>query len=450
MNFNSRYILRSTALYLGAMAILSAVLLYPAFINGFPLLTSDSGAYIMSAHTLEVPADRPIFYSIFIRIFDFGHSFWPVLLVQCLLVSALVFRLLQNIFPKKKFAFKISIGLLGVLCSAMPWVCSQLMPDVFILVILLALANFYLEEKTNYLMLAIVVGACCVHYSFLLIVSTLVVGMAIFMRSAHARKRIFPVVASLLPWVIVIWSNVRGGHGTVVSPSSHVFLVSKMYENGILKKYVEKRCAKEKLKLCAYSTELQGAHSWDFMWEANSPLYKTDGWKDVDGEYKGIVSGSLKDPEFLRMHMAEGISSTWQQLRMNSAGDGMDPFDSAASPRQWMGAYYPQQLQNYLSSKQQAGTIKESIPNGFYELAMLLATLFLLYAMFRHFRSGPLPPEIINLLFLIIFILVINAFVTSTASSVIGRLQSRISCAVVFVFLSSGLALLLNSARKTE
>ena len=49
--------------------LLSAfILIIPAFYNGFPLVYSDTGAYISSGMELIFPIDRPITYGLFMRL----------------------------------------------------------------------------------------------------------------------------------------------------------------------------------------------------------------------------------------------------------------------------------------------------------------------------------------------------------------------------------------------
>ena len=48
------------------------VLMWPAFVNGYPLIYSDTSTFIHSAFELQPPMDRPITYGLFIRL-----SFYP-------------------------------------------------------------------------------------------------------------------------------------------------------------------------------------------------------------------------------------------------------------------------------------------------------------------------------------------------------------------------------------
>src|SRR6476646_4300502 len=68
-------------------------LLIPAFYNGFPLSTSDTGGYISNSFTLYVPIDRPVSYSVLIRLTSLGLTLCGVVAAQALVLSALLLAL---------------------------------------------------------------------------------------------------------------------------------------------------------------------------------------------------------------------------------------------------------------------------------------------------------------------------------------------------------------------
>src|SRR3954469_25639022 len=69
----------------------------PALYNSYPLVTSDSGAYIENGYKLQVPLDRPLAYSIFIRIASLGITTWGIVLVQALILSLLLLVITRHL-----------------------------------------------------------------------------------------------------------------------------------------------------------------------------------------------------------------------------------------------------------------------------------------------------------------------------------------------------------------
>src|SRR4051812_28721662 len=62
----------------------------PALYNSYPLITSDSGAYIGNGYSLMMPIDRPLAYSVLLRISSLDTTLWGLISVQVLTVSLLL------------------------------------------------------------------------------------------------------------------------------------------------------------------------------------------------------------------------------------------------------------------------------------------------------------------------------------------------------------------------
>ena len=116
--------------FLGCMLLL----IWPALYNGYPILYSDTGAYVASGMRLDIPMDRPITYGLFIRVTSIGgFTLWTVIASQSAIMVALIQLLLQGIAPegdRRRIRSLIVIGTL-VIFTGLPWVVSQIMADVF-------------------------------------------------------------------------------------------------------------------------------------------------------------------------------------------------------------------------------------------------------------------------------------------------------------------------------
>ena|SRR5271163_740951 len=87
----------------GAVAVAAVLLLWPAFINGYPLVFSDTGTYLSQAIRHCLGWDRPVFYSLFPMPSHMKLSTWPVVVVQALLTAHtlhLVSRALRSELPE--------------------------------------------------------------------------------------------------------------------------------------------------------------------------------------------------------------------------------------------------------------------------------------------------------------------------------------------------------------
>src|SRR3954447_15021320 len=121
------------------VAACTAMLLWPAFMNGYPLMFGDSGVYVGDGATLHAGWARPIFYGLFMLPLHLKLTAWPVVAVQALLSVLLIRLTLIRIGGVESET--VQLGVVAVLAAAtsLPWFASQIMPDVFGPLIVLAL-----------------------------------------------------------------------------------------------------------------------------------------------------------------------------------------------------------------------------------------------------------------------------------------------------------------------
>ena len=82
-----------TAHAAAAIAGGGALLLWPAFLNGYPLVFSDTGAFLEQTAAAALPAwDKPVVYGPLLHAFHWRLSLWPAAAAQALLLSWLLWR----------------------------------------------------------------------------------------------------------------------------------------------------------------------------------------------------------------------------------------------------------------------------------------------------------------------------------------------------------------------
>ena len=128
----------NTALVLVLAAI---ALLWPAFWNGYPLVFADTGTYLSQAIEHYAGWDRPIFYSLFLFPLHMTVTTWPAIGVQALLVAYLLDLLRRTLlYPIPSVWWLLPVAGALAFASPLPWFASQLMPDVFTGIVVVALA----------------------------------------------------------------------------------------------------------------------------------------------------------------------------------------------------------------------------------------------------------------------------------------------------------------------
>ncbi len=137
----SHSVLRSpiAPILLGAL-----LLLWPAALNGYPLVFSDTGTYLSQAIQHYLGWDRPIFYSLFLLPLHLTLTTWPAIAAQALLVAHTLHLLRRALLPAVSTWWLVPLLAALSLATPLPWLASQLMPDLFtgLLVVALGLLVF--------------------------------------------------------------------------------------------------------------------------------------------------------------------------------------------------------------------------------------------------------------------------------------------------------------------
>lgn len=114
-----------------AVPVAAALLLWPALWNAYPIVFADTGTYLSQAIHRYAGWDRPVFYSLFMLPLHATVTVWPVVVVQALLVAWVLRLVCRVLLPGLSgIAFVGGVALLSV-ATWLPWLVSELMPDVF-------------------------------------------------------------------------------------------------------------------------------------------------------------------------------------------------------------------------------------------------------------------------------------------------------------------------------
>ncbi|MFK8105023.1 MAG: hypothetical protein AB8G15_21075, partial [Saprospiraceae bacterium] len=279
-----------------------------------------------------------------------------------------------------------------------------------------------------------------VHFSHLLIMSLLLLPLSLYhlWRINRATKSLFKSKRLVLAWAlnIMAWLAVPSLHYAVegkfqTSKASHVFLMGRLLDMGLLQKVLDDHCTTENYQLCAYKDQLP-ADSRKLHWDSESPIYKAGGWEATREEYNRIIWKSLSRPQYWVKHIFEASKSTAIQLSQIGIGNDLktDWYGQPASPPyQQIAKRFSGEFKQYQQSRQNTNLWKQSL--GFDRLntvftALLFLSIVLLILIFTsHFRQyvSPLQWQLFVVFVLTIFF---NAAVTANLSVVAERFQSRI------------------------
>ncbi|MFH0757203.1 MAG: hypothetical protein V2B15_07955 [Bacteroidota bacterium] len=436
--------------FLNGLFLLGATtgLILPALINGYPLVYADTSTYLASGFTMQPPFDRPMTYGLFVRLFSLnGLSLWPVIAVQSLLLSWLIFQITRELMPAKqnKDFSSFVIVLILSLFAGVSWVSSQIMPDIFTSIMVLSALLILTRQnsKSRQVFLYVVFFfSCAMHVSHLAIGFTLLAGILIIRQiKLPDLKRIIKIRPVVVLSLLVLLSIIT--MGSALSKSKHVFFMGALVEHGIAKKYLDRNCKETQYALCAYKDSLPPL-AWQFIWEESSPFYKVGGWKGTKAEFNEIIRGTLTSPRFMGMHVAESLKATFRQLTKFDVGDGAGAFPAGTLLHERIVKYLPQEQESYENSLQnREKLIFKREYNIIQRIVILISIVMLIVLPVANKEWNPDKLFIMGIL--ILWAVVVNAWVCGTFAGAIDRLGSKMIWFIPWL----AILFLLQKLRKT-
>lgn len=421
------------------LVLVSFILLWPSFWNGYPLVFSDTGTYIASAFLLKVPLDRPIGYGYFIRLFSGGVSLWFVVYAQAFFAAYLLWKIVRVFVQKSSMAVHFCSIFALSFSTIVPWMASEIMPDIFPPLIFLILFVFVVSKELRIVerifLIFLLMFFLITHVAnFLLSLAFLLLGfLAVFFlkRFAHYRKdylkrMAFLGAAILFAPLFFLYSNAGDGHGYVLNPSSHVFIMSRVNEAGILDDYLLGHCANAHYFLCPYQGRFP--QSDQFIWAKESPA-NLEGWPEAKSEYDKILHDVFTDPVYIAIFAKD---SAYRSLKLFFMF-GMDNY----YPYREQGPVYPKiekylrsDLASFTGARQYRGEFEKV--DGFALLFILTGLTSVFWIIWMFFAKAFHSEEKFFAQSALIF-LAVNAGIMGTLSGVYGRYQERAVWLLVFI-----------------
>lgn len=407
------------------------LLLWPALLNGYPIVFSDTGTYLSQAIHRYAGWDRPVFYSLFMYALHLKLTTWPVVVAQAGIALWVLDRTRAVFFPAVPRGWMAVVILVLAAATGLPWTAARLMPDLFTGPLVLALAILVLAPERlgrmeRWLMCAVTLGMILVHQShvpLLLVLLAVLVPLrrrlgarAPLGRAGRLRLLALPMV-SLLALSGMNWA----AHGRFSpSPFGGVFLLARVIEDGPGLRTLQRECPESGWRLCAHLDSFPISAA-DFLWRADSPLQHLGGAKTMAEESVAIVLAALRAEPWAQSWAI--LDNTLRQLRRFGPGDGLHAWEHTVSP--WIARDFPGFEQRaYEAGRQERGEL--ALP-GWTETADAVAALLGLALLgYLLWREGARPPPRVGLVVAVLLGLLANAAITGGISGPHERYQSRV------------------------
>jgi hypothetical protein len=416
------------------------LLLWPALYNGYPLVYSDTGTYLLSSVTLQSFPDRPIGYGIFIRIFGWQATTWPVIVAQGLIIYCITLRVTRLFFIRcRLFHLTILAFLAGI--SSLPWYAAQLMPDVFAGILILAIYLFFYDADNlkKRLVYGLVIGFIALfHYSFF-VIAFLTGGLVVLLHIRYlftkSRKIVyaFGTLAGFLALsVLTIMTIHYAEKGQFrFSFSSNVFLTAKFCDGKILYTYLHDNCGRKDVPYCGYKDSLPDCPS-AFLWNDRSPFALEDhyNWESANERCAVIVHDVFTTPKYRKLFLIEAWNATRAQIEQNRIGSGLVAYGANGSPGNVLSTEFEGEFGQYMRSRQNSGreNMEDLTINRFNQRILRLSLLIILAGLCYR----PVRRSCWRLLVICLLGVVFNAFVTAALANVYDRLQARVTWLLIF------------------
>jgi hypothetical protein len=357
------------------------MLLAPALWNGYPLLQWDTGGYLARWYEGYLVPSRSTVFGLYLH-YGEDSGFWLNLGIQALAVLWIL-QLTLRVFGMARPLRLIWLSLALILTTALPWLASMLLTDVFAGLSVLALFILVLHGERisgieKLLLFAFTAFAAATHSATLGVLFGLCCTGWIVRPLLRQRIAMAGLVQGSLTIVagaaMLLAANFALSGQLAWTPGGSGVAFGRMLQDGIVARYLRDHCPRESFKLCPYRNELPPTAD-DFLW-GNSMFNTLGRFKGMNEEMGYIALHSLADYPLWQAEAA--IVATAEQLVHVATGEGTNgwiPHTYGIIER-----YIPSQLAPMRAARQQHWDLHFSVINWIH-VPVALASLLAVFAM---------------------------------------------------------------------
>jgi hypothetical protein len=409
-------------------------LLAPALWNRFPVVFFDTGGYMSRVMEMDLVPGRSFFYGLFLWAASLGWwSFWGPVLVQSLFALWLIYLMLRcHDLPSGPLPTTLfSLGL--VASTGISWYTSQLMPDV--LVPLVAIALWLLGFRWQRLaraerwglagvaLLGLLSHMSCMALAIGLSIVTLVARGVVAKRGWKLPVTCWPpvaVVASSLVLMPMVHLALVGE--ACYTPGGSAFVFGSLVQEGIAQRWLKEHCPVPGIKLCTRQERLPTTAD-DFLWGGTSPFLDLGGWDGAEPELSRLVRECVK--AYPGQVAWAAIRATARQLVKVATGDGLDEIHNHT---RWVFSNRsPRIAREFIDANQQQGLVTQPLFDTLNLVHIPIAHLSLM-GLFLAIGWGLRAKryDLMGLASFTLLALLGNAFICGALSNPHDRYQSRV------------------------
>jgi hypothetical protein len=362
-----------------AAVLIPLFLVAPAIWNGYPLLQWDTGGYLARWYEGYLVPSRSTVFGLYLHMGE-ASGFWLNLAIQAL-ATFWILQLTLRVFDLVQPVRLLTIGLSLILTTALPWLSSMLLTDIFAGLSVLALFILVVKgDKVSALekvLLAVLTAFSAATHSATLGV---LFGLTLLglLAKPLLRERISltglaqGTLALVAGALMLLSTNYALSGQWAWTPGGYGVAFGRMMQDGIVARFLNDHCERENFKLCPYRNELP-ATADQFLW-GHSMFDDLGRFAGMDDEMGYIVIQTLK--EYPLWQAESALKATAQQLADIATGEGCT---------EWLGhtygiieRYVPAQTKPMRAARQQRKEINFTAVNWLHVPVALVSMLAVL------------------------------------------------------------------------
>ncbi|KRQ17515.1 hypothetical protein ACNJX9_16555 [Bradyrhizobium sp. DASA03076] len=418
-----------------AAVALPLLMIAPAFWNGYPLLQWDTGGYLARWYEGYLVPSRSTVFGLYLH---YGESFgfWINLAIQSL-VTLWLLQLTLRVLSMMQTARFVAISLLLIVSTALPWLASMLLTDIFaglsvLSLFLLIVGGSRISGFEKAALFVFTAFAAATHSATLgVLLGLCAVGWMVrpllgprLPMSGLAQASLTIVAGSLM----LIAANHALSGKWAWTPGGTGVAFGRMMQDGIVARFLNDHCPREHFKLCPYRNELPDTAD-EFLW--GKSMFNTLGRFDGLGDEMGtIVERSLAD--YPAWQLGAALRAMGRQLLHVATGEGA----SVWIPHTYgiIERYIPAQVAPMRAARQQNWELDFDTINRLHVPVALVSMLGLL-ALLGHALACRRLDDLTLLAATVTLALLGNAFICGVISGPHDRYGARMVWLATFVVL---------------
>ena len=409
-------------------AAIPLMLLTPAVWNGYPLLQSDTGGYLARWYEGYLVPSRSTVFGLYLHFGEHSY-FWLNLVIQAL-GTMWILQVTLRVFGLARPWRLFGLCLVLTLTTALPWLASMLLTDIFAGLSVLSLFILVLHrdkvsgpEKaalfvftafaaaTHSATMAVLLGLCCVGW----IARPFLRGR---IPLTHLAQGTLTIPAGA---VMLLSANFALSGQVAWTPGGYAIAFARMLQDGIVTRYLNDHCPTQHFKLCPYREELPETAD-DFLWSRETVFNKLGRFPGMGDEMGYIAVHALAD--YPLWQAEEALLATGEQMLKVATGENTDP-PTVAHTYGIFRSFLRQQLKVMDAARQQRSFITFGPINLIHVPVALVSTavvfVMLLAALFRRQTD-----DVTLLMATVVLALLGNAVICGVISGPHDRYGSRL------------------------